>query len=261
MSTVIKRSRLKLWQDVIFALFIRQIRTKFNDKFGVAWLILQPVSFVVVMSMFRGNIDGDVHGIPTFVFMMLGFVTVLQFTQTWSSVSRSMQQDRPLYAFRQVQPISSILTIALIEITSNILVMFCLCIICLFLNINLGLYNPIFVLIYLFEIQLIAISLGVIFGITNFFIPEINKIESLLQRPLLFISGTFFTLEDMPEASWPYLTWNPLLHAIELARDASYLSFTKVEVISASFLHIVVLILLFLSLSIYAVFWKRAISR
>ena len=43
MAKVNKRSSFKIWQDVIFALFVREIRAKFNDKLGLGWAILQPV--------------------------------------------------------------------------------------------------------------------------------------------------------------------------------------------------------------------------
>lgn len=262
MPKVLKRSRLELWQDVIFALLIRQLNSKFNDKFGVSWLILQPVSFVLALSFLRGRLDGgDSHGIPTFVFMMLGFVTVLQFLSSWSNVSACIGKDKPLYAFRQVVPFASIISTALIELVTNIIVMSSLCMFCYILNIDLRVDDPLYVLLFLFEIQLIAYSMGIGFGLAKLFIQEISKVEQLLQRPLIFISGAFFTLQDFPEEVWPYLTWNPILHAVELSRGHSYPSFEVATAISTTYLHIFTLSALFLSLSLYIIFWKRAISR
>lgn len=257
-----KRTRASLWKDVIFALLLRQLSSKFNDKIGVSWLIIQPVLFILALSLLRGSLDGgNSKGIPTFVFMMLGFVTVLQFLSSWTSVSSAIQKDKPLYAFRQVVPFASIVSTALIELIANVIIMSSLCMACYLLKIDLQLAEPLKVLLYLVEIQFIAFSLGIIFGIARMFVQEIVKIEQLIQRPLIFISGTFFTLSDMPESTWKYFTWNPLLHAVELSRGYSYESFELVSAISSTYLHVWTLTAIFLSLSVYIVFWKQAISR
>ncbi len=263
MAIAQKRSTLVLWKDVIFALWIRQLRSKFNDKIGVSWLVLQPVVFILVMSIIRGRISGeDVSGIPIFIFMLLGFLPVIQFLQAWSSVSRSLNQDKPLYAFRQVMPIASVVTIAMVEMVTIILVLFVLSTLAvLFMSISIQPDDPIGIIIYLMETQIIAYTLGMITGIGALFIKEIQKLEALLQRPMIFISGAFFTLSDFPEEVWPYLSWNPILQAVELSRHAFSNEFLLVPVISASYLHIIVLSCLFVSLAMYVVLWKRAISR
>ena len=72
MASVKQRSLLRLWQDVIFALFVRHLVSKFNDKFGVSWLIIQPVAFIVIMSFIRGRLEGGlIHGLEPFVFMLV----------------------------------------------------------------------------------------------------------------------------------------------------------------------------------------------
>jgi len=262
MLRIQRRSRLELWSDVIFALLIRQLTSKFNDKFGVSWLIIQPVSFILVLSLLKGRLgDSANNGIPTFVFMMLGIVTVFQFLSSWGSVSSVIKKDKPLYAFRQVLPIASILTTIFIELITKIVVMSVLCFSCYILKINLQVSDPLRVFLYLLEIQLIAFSIGMIFGISKLFVGEISKLEQLLKRPLIFISGAFFTLSELPEAAWPYLTWNPILHAVELARGHSYPSFEIVSAISSTYLHLFTLTVMFIALALYFIFWKKAVSR
>ncbi len=47
MTTIIKRNNWAIWRDVIFALFVREIRTSFNDKLGIAWAVISPVAFIL----------------------------------------------------------------------------------------------------------------------------------------------------------------------------------------------------------------------
>lgn len=262
MVIVEKRNLITLWKDVIFALLIRHIKSKFNDKFGVSWLIIQPVTFILALSFLRGRVDsGDVYGLPPFVFMMIGFVTVLQFIQGWSLVSGSIRKDKPLYAFRQVQPIASVVTTSLVEFITFSFVMLILSGIAIVLGQGIKVDNLLMLIIYMIEIQILSYVLGLIFAIGVLFIKEVNKIESILQRPLLFISGAFFSLNDMPEATWPYLAWNPLLQAIELCRHSVNNGFNLVSVISPTYLHLSTFFLTFIGFSVYYVFWKKAISR
>ena len=77
MPSVIKRSLFAVWRDVIFAIFIREIKSNFNDKLGIAWSIVSPVAFIFMLSFIRGRLDGgSTHTIPTFWFMAYGMILI-----------------------------------------------------------------------------------------------------------------------------------------------------------------------------------------
>lgn len=262
MASVKQRSLLRLWQDVIFALFVRHLVSKFNDKFGVSWLIIQPVAFIVIMSFIRGRLEGGlIHGLEPFVFMLVGFVSILQFLQAWSTVSRSILKDRPLYAFRQVQPIASVTTTVLVEFIAFVLVLSVLSLITLMFGLGQPINDPLSVLLFLIEIQVISYCLGLIFAVAVMFVKEVEKVQALFQRPMLFISGTFFSLNDIPTDIWPFLIWNPVLHGVEMTRHAITPNFPLASAISPLYFHLSTMILLYLGLGIYVAYWKKAISR
>ena len=80
MTAVIKRNNWAIWRDVIFALFVREIRTSFNDRLGLAWAVFQPLSFIFLLSYLRGMIEGnESHTVPTFEFMMYGMLLIQLF--------------------------------------------------------------------------------------------------------------------------------------------------------------------------------------
>ncbi|MCV5373256.1 hypothetical protein OFD18_34255, partial [Escherichia coli] len=84
---------------------------------GVAWSVVSPVAFIFMLSYIRGRMDGgETHGVPTFYFMVFGMILVQFFLGCIGSVSASIKKNKPLYAFRQVQPISSIIAIAGFEL-------------------------------------------------------------------------------------------------------------------------------------------------
>ncbi|AUD78502.1 ABC transporter [Kangiella profundi] len=260
MAQVQRRSRLSIWKDVIFALFIRDLQSRFNDKFGISWAIIQPVTFIFILAFIRGLMNGgETHTMPTFVFMMYGIVSLQFFITTLSASSKALKKDKPLFAFRQVVPISSFIATALFEYIVKLVVIIVLVIIMWFLGIELVLKDPLMVIINFTLLWLLALSIGIIFAISTSFFPEVDKFREMAQRPMLFISAVFFSLQDVPQEYWVYLDWNPLLHAIELSRQAAYPSFGAVGV-SQSYLYECTIVIFFLSLIIYKRYWKQAIS-
>ncbi|MGS2719894.1 ABC transporter permease [Paraglaciecola aestuariivivens] len=261
MTTVTKRSPWVIWKDVIFALFAREIRTGFNDKFGLSWAVLNPIVFIFVLSFIRGRLGGgETHGMPTFTFMAIGILLIQSFLQTLSNSARSIKKNKALFAFRQVQPISAVLAGAVFQLLVKVFVFIGIIIIMYFLNMEITISDPLLFLSCLLLLWVLAVALGLFFGIAELFIAEIGKLRELISRPLFFISGVFFSLQDFPKQYWPLLDWNPILHAIELSRFAVYATYGGYGV-SLQYLAGVTLVCSFLSLAIYQVFWKQAISR
>lgn len=261
MTAVIKRNKWEIWRDVIFALFTREIRTGFNDKFGLSWAVINPVVFIFVLSFIRGRLGGgETHTMPTFTFMAIGILFIQCFLQTMGGSARAISKNKALFAFRQVQPISAVIAGALFQMLVKMFVIAGILVIMYFMDMDIQVSDPLLFLACFILLWLFAIAIGLIFGIAEMFISELGKVRELLTRPMFFISGVFFSLQDFPQEYWHYLDWNPILHAIELARYSAYSTY-GIEGVSMSFLAGCVLSFSFLALALYQVSWKQAISR
>lgn len=261
MTTVTKRGPWIIWKDVIFALFAREIRTGFNDKFGLSWAVINPLVFIFVLSFIRGRLGGgETHTVPTFTFMAIGILFIQTFLLTMGSSAKAIKKNKALFAFRQVQPISAVFAGALFSLLVKLFVIVGIILIMYFLGMDLQLFNPLLFLVCFLLLWILAVALGLIFGIAELFVSEVGKVVDLLTRPLFFISGVFFSLKDFPREYWHFLDWNPILHAIELSRSASHSTYGS-EGVSLAFLSSTVLIFCFFALAIYHVSWKQAISR
>ncbi|WP_025565863.1 ABC transporter permease [Psychromonas sp. SP041] len=261
MASVKKRSTLKVWGDVIFAIFLREIKSNFSDKFGLSWALVSPMLMVVVMVAIRGALDsGETHGMPTIYFIVYGVVLIQFFLGVLEKVSRSIQKNKPLYAFRQVQPISSIIAIAGFELLVKIFLVIVLMTIAFFAHFDLYMNDPIEVIFIVLRVWLIAMSVGMILSLAGCYVPEVNKLQVFITRPVFFISGIFFSLQDIPREYWHYLDWNPILHAVELIRYSGYPNYGDIGV-SFFYLDMVTLISVFFALACYHIAWKQAISR
>ncbi len=259
--TLHKRSKWDIWRDVIFALFTREIRTGFNDKFGLSWAIVNPVAFVAVLSFCREVLNGPyTHTMPTFTFMAVGILFIQSFLRTLQACASSVKKNKALYAFRQVQPISAVIATAIFEFMVKIFSAVSILLIMYFLDLEISITDGLLFIACFSLLMILATSLGLLFGIVELFIAEVAKIREMASRPLFFVSATFFSLQDIPREFWMYLNWNPILHAIEITRYALLPSYGY-QGVSFGYLAGVVLTVLFLSLAVYFVSWKQAISR
>ena len=245
---------------MIFSLMVRQVRTGFNDKFGLSWSVLEPVAFIFILSFIRGRLDGgDSYSIPTFIFIAYGMIFIQLFLQVYQSCSTSIQRNKPLFAFRQVQPISPVIASALFESINKIFVTLCIVLIMYFMQMELRLDNPLVLFLNFFLMCLFAMSLGLIVAVAVLFVPEISKVMGLATRPLFFISGVFFSLRDFPPDIWWALDWNPILHAIELSRGAGYSSYGELGV-SQAYVIECTLVMMFVAFVFYRATWQRALN-
>lgn len=255
------KEQLYVWRSVIFALFLRELQSKFNDRLGLGWAFLEPFAFIFVLSYLRGLISGEsIHTIPIFIFMMIGMLGLQSFTSCLQAVSTSIKRNKPLYAFRQVQPISAVVTACFLEFSVKCVVVFLLCLGVFLMDKTFTVHDPLLLISLFILLWFLALSIGLLFAIATAFIPELDKIKSMLTRPLMFISCVFYSLQDLPPEIWPYLTWNPLVHLNELARYACFESYGQ-HGVSLSYIIEVTVVSLFLSLSIYHITWKKVLSR
>jgi capsular polysaccharide transport system permease protein len=261
MTTIIKRNKWEIWRDVIFALFAREIRTGFSDKLGLSWALINPIAFIFLLSFMRGKMEGgETHTVPTFVFMAYGLIFIQTFLQTFSACSGAIKKNKALFAFRQVQPISSVIAAGMFEVLVKIAVILGIFSVMFLMGIPIQINNPILLIYNIILLWWFSMMIGLLFGLLMLYVPELNKLMNLVTRPLFFISCTFFSLQDIPREYWYLLDWNPILHAIELTRYAAYSSYGD-EGVSVTYFSMSVLVVTFISLTVYYTYWRQAISR
>lgn len=260
MVAPLQRTRLVRWKDVIFAILLRELRSRFSDKLGFGWAIASPLIFIVAFASVRGLIDdGETHGMPTFFFIMYGLVIVQLFLTSVGAVSKAIKKNKSLFAFRQVTPLASILSIAFFELFITLLTLMLVFVMAYLMEFELVMNDPLLVVTCFLMVWLLGLAIGGLSAIFSSFIPELEKIRQLLMRPTFFLSGIFFSLKDIPSEYWYLLDWNPLLHMVELTRDAAYPAYGD-QGVNLGYAAIV-------SLACFCVFsvvnfklWKQAIS-
>ena len=152
------------------------------------------------------------------IFMAAGFTIYFPFRQLAIQALSGLKLRSPLY-YKRIEPIDILLALSLNNVRA-------------LLALTLGLMALVWALTWDFRmdspglalwIYLLTVLMAIGFGICLVFIGKYNKfitrlIKRLINRILIFTSGLFFATFELPAYTRPFVTWNPVLHAVELFR-------------------------------------------
>jgi len=184
------------------------------------------------------------------IFMAAGFTIYFPFRQLAIQALSGLKLRSPLY-YKRIEPLDILLAVSINNIRA-------------LLTLTLGLMALIWALTWDFRmdspglalcIYLLTVVMAIGFGICLVFLGSYNKfitrlIKRLINRILIFTSGLFFATFELPLYTRPFVTWNPLLHAVELFRYSLNNEY-PIPDISLSYLIWCALILLGFSLILY----------
>lgn len=217
----LKRSGFEVQKAVVFALFLRELRTRFGKySLGYLWALLEPaVHVLVLVSLFTFFLGRSGAGGITFpVFFVAGIVPWFLFNNIAVRSLRAVQSNEGLFNYRLVKPIDTVLARALLE-----MVIYGAVYVTLLLAVRL-LGEPVYIsniLVLLGSFLLLAwfsTGLGLVFMVIGDAFSEAEKLIPMLIQPLYFISGIMISVKQIPVDYLPYLLWNPIFHVIEIAR-------------------------------------------
>jgi capsular polysaccharide transport system permease protein len=222
-----KRTSWEINKAVIFALLMREMRTRFGEyRLGYLWALLEPAMHIAVFALLFGYVmQRTMPGIDYTLFLVSGIIPWLLFNSILSRGMSAVSANRGLFGYRQVKPMDAFITRAILEwliYSSTYIVFLCLA---AWFGLEVAIENPLSLIAALLLLFLFSSGLALMLCVLVTQFPEVQKFLPLILRPLYFMSGIFFALETVPHEYRPYLLWNPILHANELSRVAMFKSF------------------------------------
>ena len=198
------------------------------------------------------NLSGDATGLyfNIVIFMAAGFTIYFPFRQLAIQALSGLKLRSPLY-YKRIEPLDILLALSINNVRA-------------LLTLTLGLMALIWAFTWDFQMDspglalctyLLTVSMAIGFGICLVFLGKYNKfvtrlIKRLINRLLIFTSGLFFATFELPAYTRPFVTWNPVLHAVELFRHSLNNDY-PIPGISLSYLTWTSLVLLGFSLILY----------
>lgn len=213
---------LSIQKRVVNALLLRELKTRFGKyRLGYFWALLQPILHMSIMLIVFGFImRRTMPGISFPAFLICGLVPFFMFSGIATRSLQAIAANRGLLAYRPVHPVDTLIARALLEAVIAVAVFAILLAGLAIAEQGVALRDfPLLVATWVLLV-LVAVGLGLIFMVVGHAFNEAEKIIPFLMRPLYFISGVMYPLTIIPqEYRWAVL-WNPVLHALELTRNA-----------------------------------------
>lgn len=230
-----KRNAFIVLKSVIFALFLRELKTRFGEsKLGYVWIILEPmIHIIMLLVIFSVFMDRMMPQVPFSLFLVTGLIPFFLFKNIAMALMNSIPANLALFSYKPVTPYAVYMTRTILEVL---------------------IYGTIFGLIILafwwfslasvtigFPLQLVGIT-GVIilFGITVGIALSVltHKFENLkilvkiVFTMLYFLSGIMYPIWIIPSEYLSLLEFNPLLHLVEIFRESFFSYYPVVNGIS-----------------------------
>lgn len=216
------RQRELLWQ---FTLRNVELRHK-GSHLGLIWSFLNPLLMLGLYVLVLGFIFGGHFGVvPDESKMDYGLgiflsLTLFQFVAEVLAISPTVIVGNPNFVKKVVFPLEILPAANVGAALFHMLISLGLALLGLLMfgrGIPLStLWLPVIIL----PLILLGLGIGWFFSAFGVFFRDTGQIVQFLSTALMWASGVFFSAQKYP-AYWPWLRFNPLLLAIDLARDAA----------------------------------------
>lgn len=236
------RSGLIVQGRVINALMLREIHTiNGNSKLGYLWVLIQSVFGIAVfwgVRHFMGATQAP-HGMGMAMFLAIGFGVWNIFSNVITRCMTAVSGNKALLTFPQVTELDVMISRTLVTTATQILVtMLIISGAWLMLGEPLVLGSLPLLLTLLVVVPLMSLGFGLMLSSLAVYIPALEKLVPMILRILFFVSGVFFSISLFSQSLTSLLLWNPVLHAVELFREAMHAPYA-IQGVSLSYLLLV----------------------
>ncbi len=257
-----KRSSWEIQRSVIFALLMRELKTRFgNYRLGYLWAVLEPLSHVAVFVVIFGVImDRTMPGVNYPMFLVTGIMPWLLFSNIVNRGMVAVTSNATLFSYRQVKPMDTIVARVILETLVQLFVFALIVVVAIWIGIDFRIFDPFNVIAALAALVIFSAAIAICLCIVATLYPELGKVIPMVMRPLYFVSGIFWPLASVPHEYHPYLVWNPVLHVIESVRNDVFPAYQSSNEINITYVFMLAVIFLALGLAIYRQTTNRLIA-
>ncbi|NMP14992.1 ABC transporter permease [Thalassotalea sp. Y01] len=222
-----KRSSWQIMCDSVHALLLREVKTRFGaNRLGYFWALFDPITQVAFFAAIFTLIGREsITGVPISIFLVVAIMPYKLFSKLLPQLSAAVIANKALFGYRQVQPITPVVTRLVIELVTFVVVYIIVLIGMAWLGID-ALPDD---LLKLFAITLLLIGmclgLGLLLCSATLYWEDTPKLLGIILMPMFFISGIAFCATMIPVKYWFLFDWNPIFHITELSREAFFESY------------------------------------
>jgi ABC-2 type transport system permease protein len=181
--------------------------------------ILTSVLFLTVISLAIGDQRTEVLGVTYIKFLASGLIMMQVIQQSFAHSSSSLMMSKMMGTITDIvhSPLTSSEIVFAITLASTArgLLIASVSTLIFILFIDLSIQNLFLWFIYLFLGGLIMGSLGIIVGLYADKFDQMSTVTNFIIVPLSFLSGTFYSIDKLPNFLQIVSNYNPFFHMID----------------------------------------------
>ena len=218
------RSAWQIQKSVIYALLLREIKTRFGKyQLGYIWALLEPAMHVLILAVVFGLAARVIMpGVDFEVFLATGIIPWFLFSNVATRGIGAVSANKGLFSYRHVKPIDTYFARGLLEIAIYIIVFAVFMVGLNLTGYDTSIEDPLRYIEAWLALIFLATGWGCLFFVISALYDEFEKIGNLIVKPMYFMSGIFFTAESIPSQFVNFFMINPVLHFMELSRSAYF---------------------------------------
>lgn len=231
MATISKQTPWEIQKAVIFAVFIRELNTRFGRyQLSYLWALLEPIALISILSSVRVVFGrGDIAGLGYPVFFASGIIAYLLFSRIAINSLGAVEGNLGLFNYQRVKPADVFAARALLDLLISIGTALILLPGLHLIGFGFSWNDTLMVVTVVLCLFAFSCGIGLVLCIVGPLWQESKKVVPVMIRPLFFISGIFFPANALPETLREYALINPLLHMTELIRGAMFQEYQSHE--------------------------------
>ena len=194
-------------------------------RFLVVWIqtifspLVSSLLFLLVLSLAIGTERGEVLGVPFITFLAPGLISMQVIQQAFSHSSSSfmigkIQGNIVDILYAPLSPAEVTLLISLASVTRSVLIAI-VSIITFKLIIDIQITNYFYLIVFTFLSSFILGNIGIIAGLWAEKFDHMATVTNFVIIPLSFLSGTFYTIDRLPEFLQTISKANPFFYMID----------------------------------------------
>ncbi|ARP55272.1 ABC transporter permease [Alcaligenes faecalis] len=257
------RSPMAVTWAVWRALFLREALDRlFDMRAAWFWLLMEPVLHISFITFLFTVIRlRTVGGIDASIWIVVGMLAFFMFRRTAVQVMYAADSNKPLFAYRQVQPFDTSIARGALEAFLMVLVAIVILSGVALLGHDVRPADPVQVLTTMFGLWLFGVGYGLIASVLMALVRETEHILKILMMPLYLISGVIMPISAVPQPYRDLLLFNPLVHGLELVRHGFSSYYHMVAGISMGYLYAWGVGSVFLGLLLYRRFTQQLVMK
>lgn len=217
-----RRSPWQVQRSVLFALILRELKARFGGRWlGAAWIVAEPLAHVLLMVLAFGVVRHRlVPGVDYVMFLVTGLLPFFMFRSLTLRLMGAVDANQGLFGYRQVKPLDALVSRAVLEVSLYSVVYLLVLALMGLLGLRVLPVQPLELMGLSAALLFGGFGMGIALAVLTDDVPRVRSLVRVAVIALYLISGVVVPVQALPVGLHAWLVWNPVLHALELSRNA-----------------------------------------